>query len=104
MSIIGEVLADARSAVNEILGNACILTNTVTMDEAEVTVIIQSDVEYYQNGQFIGLVTTGVFNLGECSPLLDNELQDLETGIVYSLDGIKDETSTKAEFILGQVR
>lgn len=103
MSLIDEVLADTRSVVNEILGHPCLLINTVTSETTPVTVIIRSEVELYQNNMLVGIVTTGVFDLGECSPLVGNELDDTKTGISYSLDGIKAETGTKIEYILGQL-
>lgn len=103
MSVLSEVLADVRTIANEMLGNACTLTNTITRDETPVMVIIQADVELYQQYQFAGIVTTGVFDLTHCSPQIGNELHDLETNIKYELAGIKTETPTKAEFILAEI-
>lgn len=104
MSALSEVLATARTIVNETLGNHCTLTNTLTeVSNPDVMVIIQTDVELYQQQQFAGTVTTGVFDLTKCSPQIGNELKDLETGIEYELAGIKTETSTKAEFILVEI-
>lgn len=103
MSVLSEVLANARTVTNELLGNACILTDTLTRTTTDCVVIIQPDTELYQANQFLGVATTGVFDLTACNPLIGNALEDLETGIKYMLDGIKTETATKVVFILREV-
>ena len=100
MSVVSDVLGDARTVVNEVLGNDCTLTNTITLEKTPAMVVINKDVELYQQNQFAGTVTTGVFDLTNCQPQIGNELKDNETGLEYELAGIKTETPTKAEFIL----
>ncbi|WP_010322156.1 hypothetical protein [Marinobacterium stanieri] len=103
MSLLGEIMAEAQSIVNDVLGHACTLTNTATGEETlDIMVVINSKIKLYQDGMFAGLVTTGTFDLSECDPRIGDELRDEDTGISYTLDGIKDETSSKRVFILGE--
>ena len=103
MSLVSEVLANTRTVVNELLGNACTLTDTVQNTTQECLVIIQPDTEIYQAGQFLGTATTGVFDLTKCNPLIGNTLHDTVTDIMYALDGIKTETATKVVFMLREI-
>ena len=103
MSLLLEIMGDGQSVINDILGRPCDLKNSATEEVVRVDVVIQSDVELYQQHQFVGLVTTGTFALSESSPLIGDELYDVELGIRYQLDGIKKETPSKREFILSEL-
>lgn len=103
VSLVSDILKDARSLVNNVLGDKCILTDTVSASQTETNVIIQNEVEIFQNYQFVGHATTGVFDLTDCNPKIGNSLYNTETGLTYALDGIKDETATKVTFILREV-
>lgn len=102
MSLLGEIMQEARGIINEHLGDNCLLKNTLTGHQVETKVIISNDVEIYQGGQLAGVATVGVFDLTACNPQIDNQLTNLETGITYYLSGVKTETTTKAEFILSE--
>lgn len=103
VSLVSDVLKTARALVNDVLGDKCILTDSVSTSQTETNVIIQNEVEIFQNYQFVGHATTGVFDLTDCNPKIGNSLYNTETGLTYALDGIKDETATKVTFILREV-
>lgn len=96
-------MGEAQSVINDTLGRPCQWVNSDTQEALTVNVVIRNEVELYENHQFAGVVTTGVFALVECSPLIGDTLYDTETDTEYSLDGIKTETPSKREFILGEV-
>lgn len=103
MSLLREIMGEAQGVVNDILGHTCILTNTATGEaSAEIKVVINAKIKLYQDGIFAGLVTTGTFDLAECDPRIGDDLTDTDTGIEYTLEGIKEETLSKRVFILGE--
>lgn len=102
MSLLREIMAEAQGVVNDVLGNLCQLTNRDTGEVQNVDVIIHRDVELYQNHQFIGIATTGTFDRAQCEPMINDRLHDTATGTDYVLDGVKNETPSKIEFILGE--
>lgn len=103
MSILDEVMADARGVVHDALGHTCTLTNTATGEATPgLKVVINTQVKLYQDGVFGGLVTTAVFDRSECDPKIGDELHDEDTGIIYTLEAVKDETVSKRTFIVGE--
>ena len=103
MSLVSEILAEARGATNALLGNECILVNPLTGMRSATSVIITHDVDYFQGQQFAGVVTTGVFDRNCCSPLIGHTLLDQETGAEYELVSVKTETPSKLVFILQEL-
>jgi hypothetical protein len=51
---------------------------------------------------FGGTVATATFDRANADPKLGDSLQDLETGITYTLEAVKDETPAKLVFIIGE--
>jgi hypothetical protein len=103
MSLIRDAMGEAQSIVNDVLGNSCTLTDTYAGTTTPANVVVRYDVELYQDGQFAGMVTTAVFDRSVNDPKIGNELLDHDTGITYQLDGVKVETPSKLEFILGEL-
>lgn len=102
MSLLREVMGEAQSVINDVLGHACTLTNSDTQQEQSVQVVIQNEVELYQNHQFVGVVTTGVFDRSVCGPMIGDQLYDIDTDTTYLLEGVKSETPAKVEFVMGE--
>jgi hypothetical protein len=102
MSLLRDIMDESQGVVNDILGRAAVLTNAATGDETSVVVIIRHKVELYQDGMFGGLVSTATFDRANADPKLGDSLQDLETGITYTIEAVKDETPAKLVFIIGE--
>lgn len=103
MSLLREIMDESRGEINDILGHAATLTNTATTETQPVQVVINTKVKLYDSDSvFVGLVTTAVFDRTACDPKIDDTLLDDVTGIEYTLAGIKSETPSKLEFILGE--
>lgn len=103
MSLLREIMDDYQGVVNDALGHMCTLTNADTGESIELPVVINRKVELYQDGIFGGLVATGTFSRAESDPKIGDSLHDSETGVTYTLDGVKDETPSKLVFILGEL-
>ena len=102
MSLLRDIMDESQSVVNDVLGHASILINATTEEETPVMVVINRKVELYQDGMFGGIVATGTFDRANSDPKLGDTLKDLETGIDYLLEAVKDETPAKLVFIIGE--
>jgi hypothetical protein len=102
MSILRDIMDENQSVVNDILGHACTLVNATTEAETPVVAVINRKVKLYQDGMFGGTVATATFDRANADPKLGDSLQDLETGITYTIEAVKDETPAKLVFIIGE--
>jgi hypothetical protein len=102
MSLLREIMDDAIEVVTDVLGSPCTLTNGLDETTLTADVIIRHEVELYQQGMFAGLVSTATISRVAASPLIGDTIEDHATGFIYSLDGIKSETPSKVEFVIGQ--
>lgn len=103
MSLLRDIMGEAMGVVTDVLGGPCVLTNTLTLETTPLTAIVKVGVEVYEARIFVGLSTTVVIDRASATPLIGDELLDVETGINYTLSGIKAETASKIEFILSPI-
>lgn len=108
MSLLSEVMADARSVINDVLGTAdCTLINGNTGERTEgLDVIVRRDVDIYKDKVFVGVHHVGTFDMTACDAARGDRLyvpSRTGLGVEYELIGLHDLSDTKRVFYLSEL-
>lgn len=95
MSYIAELLKDASSTVNAVLGDLCVYTNR-DGDEREIRAVIDRNIQVFNDyGVLAGYRVEAAICKDEVEELLIGDKLSDEQGRSYRIDGITKETTAK---------
>lgn len=84
--------------VVDTLGSPCRLINTASQEAITLNARIDTSIEVYENKVFVGTSSAATLSKKDGIAKIGDTLEDLESGVTYQLDAIKDETPSKIVF------